>query len=206
MQAYYFKPFQRIGPSVLLLLTLMGCDKATPASDLKVEKLPEVRPNLPAVPTLPPPPHPIQYPDKSYSVYGVRKKNKVTIDQDLSVTGFIVEVYRAPKCEKDKACPRPVAPHVWIADSPQEENPAKRLSIVGYADNQDKVDEAVAKAKRGAYKPPPDETGLPPIPTDFNEGAKIRVKGRFTRLSGTGFNQSDGLLEYQGHETLEKAP
>jgi hypothetical protein len=185
---------------------VFGCDKSAETGNLKVEKLPEVRPNLPAVPTLPPAPYPLQYTDKSYSVYGLRKKSRDTMDKDVSVTGFIVEVYRAPKCEKDKPCPRAIAPHVWISDVSKETDAAKRLSIVGYADNQDKVDEAVAKAKHGAYKPPPDETGLPPIPTDFDVGAKIRVRGHFTRLSGTGFNQSDGLLEYQGHETLEKAP
>jgi hypothetical protein len=181
---------------------LMGCDSG---GDLKVEKLPDVRPNLPEVPTLPPPPHPVQYPDGSYSVYGLRKRLRKTMDNEASVTGYIVEVYKAPECPKGEACPRPSAPHAWIAVKPNESAADKRLLIGDYAENQDAVDEARAKAKTGSYKPPPSDTGLPPIPTDFDVGAKIKVQGRFTRMSAGGFNQSEGLIEYKGHETLEPA-
>ena len=50
------------------------------------------------------------------------------------------------------------------------------------------------------------ESGMLPVPTDFLIGAKVKVSGRFARISGTGFNISNGLLEYRGHETLEPAP
>jgi hypothetical protein len=41
------------------------------------------------------------------------------------------------------------------------------------------------------------------VPTDFFEGAKIKLKGRFTFMSGAGFQSSEGVLDYGGHETLE---
>lgn len=181
------------------------CNGKADGEVLEVEKLPEIQPNLPPVPTLPPPPYPIQYPDGSYSVYGLKKRLRTTIDNDARVTGFIVEVYKAASCPKGEDCPKPIAPHMWMADQPTEANSDKRLTVVGYAENQNQIDEAVAKARKGQYKAPPAETGLAPIPTDFNEGNKIVAQGRFTRISASGFNQSEGLLEYQGHTTLNVA-
>ena len=184
-----------------LLATLVGCDAAM-SSDLEVERLPEVKANLPPVPTLPPPPHPVQYDDSSYSLFGLRKRLEKTIDSNAEVTGYIVEIYEPPECPKGETCPLPVAPHAWLADTPDGKDPLKRIAIVGYAENQKQVAEAVAAHKRGSYKPPPEETGLPPIPVDFEVGNKVKVKGRFTRVSASGFNISNGLLEYQGHTTL----
>ncbi|MCA9603724.1 MAG: hypothetical protein KC417_16950, partial [Myxococcales bacterium] len=65
-----------------LLVGVAACDQAA-ASDLQVERLPDVKPNLPAVPTLPPPPYPVTYADSSYSVYGVRKRGNTTMDTDV---------------------------------------------------------------------------------------------------------------------------
>jgi len=183
-------------------LVLVACDGGT-ASDLTVEKLPDVKPNLPAVPTLPPPPFPTQYGDQSYSVFGARKHARTTMDTEFEVTAFIVDIYVAPECPKGDTCPLPAAPHFWIADTRDEKDPLKKLAVVGYAENQKAIDEAVAQAARGAYKPPAAETGLLPIPTDLALGNKVKVKGRFTRVSGSGFNISNGLLEYRAHTTLE---
>ena len=43
------------------------------------------------MPTIPPPPHPVQYPDSSYSVFGLRRRAATTMDTDVQVTGYIVE-------------------------------------------------------------------------------------------------------------------
>jgi hypothetical protein len=183
-----------------LLLSACG---PTPASDLTIERLPDVTANVPNVPTLPPPPYPVNWPDSSYSVYGVRRRESVTMDSDVVVTGYIVEVYTPPVCEEGRTCPTPAAPHMWIADARGVSDPHQRLLVVGYADNQLALDEARELASRGRYEPPDPETGLRPIPTDFDVGAKVRVSGRFARISGSGFNVSEGLLEWNTHETLE---
>jgi len=181
-----------------------GCESG--GADAQIEKLPDIKPNLPAVPTLPPPPHPVQYPDQSYSVYGLRKRMRQTIDNEVQVTGYIVDVYQPPECPKGKQCPLPTAPHLYLADTPAETDPEKRLLLVGYAENQKAIDEAVKLAKKGRYEPPDPESGMLPIPTDFFKGAKINVKGQFAHVSGAGFAQSDGLLDYRAHTTLEAAP
>ncbi|MEM9194868.1 MAG: hypothetical protein AAGF12_37160 [Myxococcota bacterium] len=186
----------------LAVLAVAGCG-AEPAADITVERLPEVRPNLPQVPTLPPPPHPVTYGDSSYSVYGLRARLRNTIDNEHGVTGYIVEIYTPPECPEGERCPLPAAPHMWIADTPNETEQGNRLTVVGYADNQAMIDEAIELHERGRYEPPAPETGLLPIPVDFAVGAKIKLNGRFTRVSGSGFNISDGLLEYRGHEIVE---
>jgi hypothetical protein len=192
--------------SPVLAVLLLGSACETSGSTVQVEKLPEIKPNLPAVPTHPPPPHPIQYSDSSYSLYGLRKRIKNTMDTDVELTGYVVETYTPPECPKGKTCPPARAPHVYVADTKDESDPNKRILLVGYAENQKAIDEAIADKKRGKYKPPPAESGLLPIPTDLFPGAKIKVKARYTRVSGSGFAQSDGLLDYRGHVTLEPPP
>jgi len=188
----------------LAAFVLLGCGQEG-ATDLQVERLPDVVPNLPEVPQLPPPPHPLTYADGSYSVYGVRRRLRQTMDTEVAVTGYIVEVYQAPPCEGDETCPAPAAPHMFIADTPNETDPTKRLQVVGYADNQSQIDEARRDARRGRPQEVDPETGELPIPTDFDVGNKVKVAGQFARMSSAGFNNSMGLLDYRGHETLETA-
>ena len=176
-----------------------GCGE--PETNLTVERLPDVQPNLPAVPQLPPPPHPTTLDDGSYTVYGLRARLRNTIDTDVEVTGYVTEIYTPPECEEEP-CPNPLAPHFWMADTADETSKQKMLMVVGYAENQEQIDEAVELAERGRYEPPDPETGLLPIPVDLHVGNKVKYKGRFTRVAA-GFNNSEGLLDYRGYETLE---
>lgn len=186
----------------LVGIAAAGCGSEGEAQ-VTVERLPDVQPSLPEVPTLPPPPHPVQHPDNSYSVYGLRKRIRNTIDSDVEVTGYIAQIYVPPECPQGEQCPLPAAPHFWIADTREEADASKRVLVAGYAENQAMIDEAVEQARRGRYEPPPPESGLTPIPTDLAAGNKIKLQGRFTRMSGSGFNVSEGMIEYRGHTTLE---
>jgi len=188
-----------------LPLALTGCEK-TATANIVVEKLPPVTPSLPAVPTIPPPPFALQYDDRSYSVFGLRRKLAQTINQEVTVTGYIAKVFVAPVCEEGKKCPTPAAPHIWLADTATETENSKLVIVAGYAENQAAVDEAVEAAGRGKPIIPPEETGLLPIPVDFGVGAKVKLKGQFAYISGSGFQSSQGVLEYRGHETITPAP
>ncbi len=197
--------------SALLGLGLVqGCDKVAEAK-VQVEKLPEVKPSLPPVPTLPPPPFPTQYADQTYSVYGLRRALRKTIDQDVEVTGYIAKVFVPPECPPKQKCPLPAAPHIWVGDTPNETDDSKLLIVAGYAENQKAIDDAIKEEKSGKKKDAKaeqekEEAGLLPVPTDFFQGAKIKVKGHFAYISGSGFQSSEGVLNYNGHETLEPAP
>ncbi|MBN8614951.1 MAG: hypothetical protein J0L92_30405 [Deltaproteobacteria bacterium] len=181
---------------------LTACDGG-PAADLVIEPLPEVSPTLPSVPTIPPPPFPLQYPDTSYSVFGLRRRLETTIDHDVTVTGYIVEIYAPPECPEGRTCPPPTAPNLWIADARDIPADGNRLQLVGYATSQQAIDDVMEDLRRGREQPPESESGQIPIPTDFLVGNKIKVTGRFARVSGAGFNNSQGLMEYRSHETLE---
>ena len=184
--------------------TFAGCEQ-TAAAKVQVEKLPEVKASLPPVPTIPPPPHPIQYSDQSYSVYGLRRALRRTINTEVNVTAYIAKVFVPPECPPKEKCPLPPAPHVWLADTKTETDNAKMLLVGGYAENQKAIDEAMKEAKKGkkAAAPAPEETGIIPIPTDLFQGAKIKIKGRFSYMSGAGFQSSEGVMDYASHETLE---
>ena len=192
----------KVSPLLVAVILSAACDSHSGAA-VEVEKLPEIKPDLPEVPTLPPPPHPVQQADGSYSVFGLRKRMKNTMDTDVDVTAYVVETYAPPPCPDGKNCPPARAPHVYLADTKGEADAAKRILLVGYAENQKAIDEAILDKKRGRYKAPAPESGTLAVPTDLFPGAKLKVKARFTRVSGSGFAQSDGLLDYRGHTTIE---
>ncbi|MGB0679496.1 MAG: hypothetical protein ACPGUV_07545 [Polyangiales bacterium] len=194
---------------VLLCLPIVAaCKGAKQGKDgegagAEVERLPDVKPNLPPVPKLPPPKYPVQYDDKSYSVLGLRKRLRQTMDKDVSVTAHVIGMYEAPECPRRKTCPKPVVPHFWLADEAGEQDVSKRLTVTGYADSEDEVKRAMARAKKGQYEFSSPGSGQAGVPTDCLEaGAKVKVRGRFTRVSATGFNIPDGLVEMQQCERL----
>lgn len=188
--------------AIASLVPITGCEQ-TAAAKVPVEKLPEVKASLPPVPTLPPAPFPVQYPDQSYSVYGLRRAIRRTISTEVTVTAYIAKVYTPPECPPKEKCPLPPAPHVWLGDTKTETDPAKLVLVGGYAENQKAIEEALKEAKKGKKEAPPEDTGLVPIPTDFFQGAKIKLKGRFSYMSGAGFQSSEGVMDYGGHELLE---
>ncbi len=195
----------RLAFALAAIAALAGCGEKA-ASDLTIERLPDVNPSIPDVPQLPPPPFEVQYSDGCFSVYGVRRRGGTTMDTDVCVTGYIVQIYQPPECPAGRTCDPPAAPHLWIADTRETGEDGDRLMLAGYAENQTQIDEAVEQARRGRYQPPDPESGMLPIPTDLAVGAKIKIQGRFTRMSSMGFNVSNGLLDFRGYETLEPPP
>jgi hypothetical protein len=181
-----------------------ACEQ-TAAAKVQVEKLPEVKASLPPVPTIPPAPKPVQYPDQSYSVYGLHRAIRRTINTEVNVTGYIAKVFVPPECPPKEKCPLPSAPHMWLADEKTETDPQKLTLVAGYAESQKALDDALKEAgkKTGKKEAPPEDTGIVPVPVDFFPGAKVKLKGRFGFMSGSGFSSSEGVLDYTGHETLE---
>jgi hypothetical protein len=126
-----------------------------------------------------------------------------TINNEVTITGYVAKVFTPPECPPKEKCPLPPAPHIWLADTKEEADNTKMLLVGGYSENQKAIDDAIADAKKGKNKAPPEDTGLVPVPTDLFKGAKVKLKGRFTYMSGAGFQSSEGVLDYAGHETLE---
>ncbi len=186
-------------------LLLAGCtSEQIQGSKLQVEKVDGYKPNLPSVPTIPKPTVDEVYEDGTYSVYGLRKNIAKGIDTKVTVTAYIVEMYEKPVCEKGKPC-HTLMPHLFLADEKDEPLAKRRLRLVGYAQSFKEMKEAKAASKK---KRPATESldGLPappPIVWDWQPGAQYKITGQFTRRSGSGFMETDGLIVYEDHTCLD---
>lgn len=180
---------------------MAGCLEG-PARDITVERMPAVEPNLPEVPTLPPPPHPVTYSDGSYSIYGLRARMDATIGSSHEVTGYVVDIYEAPTCPTDKPCAAP--PHFFIADDPAEVDRTAMLRVVGYAGRHDDVAHAAALHARGRYRRPDPSSGEVPIPVELERGVQFKISGEFTRVSSTGFSDSGGVFDFRDYVVIEQ--
>lgn len=181
-----------------LVAGIAGCNEAP---SLRVERLPEVQPDLPAVPQIPPPP--AAYPDGSVPIGRLRRTLNESLDHDVTVQGYIVEIYQPPECPRRQQCPRPTAPHLLIADEANEGDESKRLLVVGYAATQEEYETLVHLGDR---RPPgPDGQPLPAV--DFAVGNRVKFTGHFvtTSVASAGFSNTTGLLDYARHETVEVA-
>lgn len=177
--------------------------------------------NLPAVPTLPPPP-PVRQPDGSFTIYGVRhealRNPSEMYSKQQRVHGFIVSLYvprveegarRGEICNERDRC-NEERPHVYIADARNERDPQRMMMVTGYATFQYEIDDA-RRAARSGHAPAAPPPGAPPglqrsIPTDFDEGAEVVVTGTLSRRAANGQADSNGLLEYNSHTTVTPAP
>ena len=185
-------------------LWLVGCSsEQIQGSKLQVEKVDGYKPNLPSVPTIPKPTVPEILGDGTYSVYGLRKNIQKGIDTKVTVTAYITKMYEKPVCEKGKPC-HTLMPHLFLADEKDEPLAKRHLRLVGYAQSFKEMEEAEAAAKK--KKPVAEaEDGIPvpPIVWDWQLGNKYKITGQFTRRSGSGFMETDGLIVYESHTCLD---
>ncbi len=181
-----------------------GCDQAR--QPVVEQELPEIRPNLPPIPKVPPPRFKIQYQDGTYSVYGLRKRIRQTIEEEVRIQGIVAKIFEPDPCPEGTTCALPPMPHLWLGDEAEETSPFKLIRLVGYAQSQHEMDDAREEAEKLAKRnktPEPPPPGLPPLVWDWQLGKRYEIKGRFTRTSGTGFAEPEGLLEYMEHRCLD---
>ncbi len=183
-------------------LAIMACDSTS--TRVVAEELPTIRPALPPVPKVPPPRFKINYADNSWSVYGLRKRLRQTINEEIKVKAYIVKIYTPEPCPEDRTCPPPPMPHLWLGDALDITSERKLVRLVGYAQSQQEIDTARENAEKGVNMSEEEAAaGLPPVIFNWQQGKQYQVKGRFTRSSGTGFMHAEGLLEYIGHDCID---
>lgn len=208
--------------AVAALVVSVGC---SPESKLNVtieEGANAPHPNIPEVPTLPAPPQPVQHPDGVYTVWGVRHVSARNWGHNMRVRGYIVSVYEPMvpgtnpprRCvERDRCLEE--KPHVFIADTPDEQDHSRWMQVTGYANYQAELDEArraaaharpSAAPSAGASAAPSAAAEQRGTPVDFDRGAKVIISGALRRRAGNGQADSAGLLEYQSHVTETPAP
>jgi hypothetical protein len=186
--------------TLVLLATTTGCEEEE--HTVIVEKVEGYKPNLPPIPSIPKPTAPETYGDGAYSVFGLRRNISNTIEQQVAVTGYIAEIYQKPECPEGKTC-HTVMPHLYLADDKGETLKRRQLRLVGYARSFKEMEDEKEAAETGRENELAEGVYVQPVVWDWQLGQKYTIMGRFTRQSGEGFMETDGLLEYSSHQCLD---
>jgi len=186
------------------LLALAACETRAPV--VVEQNMPEIRPNLPPIPDVPPPRHPLQYDEGTWTVYGLRKRINQVMDEEVRAKAYIVKIYEPQPCPEGRTCPPSPMPHLWLGDDLDETKERNLIRLVGYANSQEDMNKAREDFEKGVE--PSEEDLASGIKTvwDWQQGKQYMVKGHFARSSGTGFMYSEGLLEYIEHQCLDCPP
>ena len=167
---------------LLLCLPLLACQQqgnSIGGSESSQGQLPQIKVKLPPPPSFEKEHAPEKYSDGTYSIYGIRKNMKDTLNKQAKVRAFMLEVYQCPECPKGKECPACERPNFWVSDranGPKD----KALLVVDYP----KKDPETKKKM------------------EFTTGVQYYITGVFTKNSGTGFSTSEGLIAYLSSETV----
>jgi hypothetical protein len=167
---------------ILGLGLLTGCPQssgsgATMGPETTVTALPAIKVELPPPPSFANSDIPIQQPDGTWTVYGLRKKKQEILNKEVKLKAFLLEVYECPKCPKGQTCKLCEQPHFFLGDKADTKR-EKALMVVDYLAPKQK----------------------PPVLT---VGKQYDVSGTFSINSPTGFGSSDGLLIF-GHLVDDK--
>ncbi len=197
-----------------------GCEPSSTLTVVVEEGANALRVNLPAVPTLPPPPQPVTHPDGAHTIWGIRHVAARNWNKSVRVRGYITRAYvpmirdarthqmrpcrELDRCLEDK-------PHIFIADTANEQDPERLMMVTGYAQFQADIDTARLAARRPGAAPavpaaPPGGPLPPPMPIDFYDGARVVVTGTLVRHAPNGMGDSNGLLNYISHVTETPSP
>ena len=180
---------------------LFACEEEE-TTTLVVEQISGYQADLPPVPKIPKPNVPETYSDGSYSVYGLRRNVSKTMDTPVTVTAYIAKIYQKPVCPEGITC-HTLMPHLFFADDPNESMHRRYLRLVGYAQSFKEMEDEQANDEAGKVRDLPEGVYLPPVIWDWRQGHKYKITASFSRQSGAGFMDTDGLLEYDKHECLD---
>jgi hypothetical protein len=162
-----------------LALSLCGCSSSEGGARIGGDEpeqvqLPQIKVNLPPAPSFQKEHAPERYTDSSYSVYGVRKSSSTTLNKEVRVKGYLIELYECPPCPKGAECKKCDKPHFFLAD--RSNGPKEEALMVTDLPKEDK------------------ETKKKIV---FEVHSQYYVVGTFAKSSPAGFSNSDGLLIYK---------
>jgi hypothetical protein len=154
-----------------------------------------VRVELPPPPTYPEATAPDRYPDGAWSIAGIREDlDRHVADGDagkeITVKGWVSEIYVPPACPAGDTCPPAKQPHLWITDDAADKGKRRAMMVVNYRFTIPEWDKA-------RWKRAP-EVGL-------EVGKQYTIKGKVRTFSDTGFASAEGLLEFVAYHPLDPA-
>jgi hypothetical protein len=189
------KPSKILAVSALSLglIAFTGCDDAQEGAKgaAKEEALPNINVELPPSPDFDENKAPEKWEDGHYSIYGLRDNMDDRIKDgeagtEITLKGYVQEVYVPPVCAEGELCPPGKQPHFWITDKPDQKGKKRALMIVSY------------KFQIPEWELP-DWEGVPWVTPEV--GKPIVLKGKFVRFSDTGFADiTGGLVDFVAYE------
>lgn len=156
--------------SLSVALPLPGCNTSLAQEESGGQALPPIKIQLPPPPSFAEPNIPLQYPDGSVSIYGMRKHLNKHLNQQVKVKAYLLEMYQCPVCPKKQTCKPCDQPHFFMTDEPNGRKD-KALMVADYR---------MPKAKD----------------PKLTVGKQYIVDGNFARNTSGGFAASDGLLAF----------
>jgi len=161
-----------------------GSSSGATMAEPEATALPPIKVDLPPPPSFAASDVPEKYPDGVWTVHGLRRNKfkscdvqppakptpECILDKEVTVRGYLLEVYQCPVCPKGQTCKLCEQPHFFVGDKADTKK-EKALMIVDYLAPKEK----------------------PPVLT---VGKQYDVKGNFAINSPTGFGSSDGLIVF----------
>lgn len=147
-------------------------------------QLPDIKVDMPEVPSFQGGPIPLSYPDGTQSVVGLERRMEKYLGQEVKVTGFVVDVYACPpeiKNCKGADCKNCEKPHFYVGDDAAAKL-EKTLIVSDYLSPGDKVIPGEPGADVG------------PLDTSKLKGQQVIVDAVYGKSSEAGFKSSDGVL------------
>jgi hypothetical protein len=132
--------------------------------------LPPIKVDLPSPPSFAASDIPLKNPDGTYTIHGLRKNRVETLNKEVKLKAFLLEVYVCPVCPKGQTCKLCDQPHFWMGDKADTKK-EKALMVVDYL---------MPKQK----------------PPALTVGKQYDIDGTFAINSPTGFGSSEGLLVF----------
>ncbi|MEM6296354.1 MAG: hypothetical protein AAGA54_34100, partial [Myxococcota bacterium] len=124
---------------VALATTLPACDDGEKAAAAETKKPagPKIKVELPATPDFDEGKVEETYADGAVSIYGLRTDidgnvKKGDAGTEVTVKGYVQEIYVAPECPEGEICPPPKQPHLWITDKAEQKGKKRAMMVVNY--------------------------------------------------------------------------
>jgi hypothetical protein len=171
------RAFARFGAGLIGAALGLGLVLGCQGPKEEQPELPPIKVDLPPSPNFDKPPVPLNYPDGTLSIFGLKKKPDPHIGKQIKVKAFMVEFYDCtqPKCPKGKTC-KPLCdqPHFYVADAKEGPGSKYRMMVTDYPVEQKKDLQALMTATE-----------------------PMVITASFERQSPSGFTSSEGLLVYK---------
>lgn len=177
-------------------LTLAACDKSEKkAAPEGANAAPVPAVSLPASPNFQAARVQEKWEDGSYSIYGLRANIDDRVKEgdagtEVTVKGFVQEVYVPKECPEGEFCAPGKQPHFWITDKADQKGRKRAMMVVNYSFKIPDYD------KRRWRR-------VPRI--QIEPGKRYTIKGKFKRFSDTGFAHDNGLMEFVAVRPLDEA-